>query len=274
MHKTLKLTLQPVSAKLALAALLLVAGLALLGPAISPYSYDEVVGRPFGAMSGANWLGTDFLGRDALSRFLYGGRTVLVVASLATLLAFLIAVPLGIYTGLRRGRVDLGLIAVSDVIYALPPAIFLLVLLASTGASLTTVIFGIVFLHVPRVLRMVRLVTIDMSRNEFIEAARVRGESWLAVCFRDILPNILPPIFADFGVRFCGSIILYASLSYLGLGLPPPAADWGMMISENRIGITIAPWLAIAPALAIAVMSVAVNVLADHLARSIGTSKR
>ena len=198
----------------------------------------------------------------------------MMIAVLATTLAFLIAVPIGILSGLRRGSLDHTLVALSDIIYALPPAIFLLVLLAATGPSLTTVIFGIVFIHVPRVLRIVRLITIDISRNEYVEAALVRGERWLAVCLKDILPNILPPVLADYGVRLCGSIILYASLSYLGLGLPPPAADWGMMISENRLGITISPWLAIAPAAAIAIFSVAVNVLTDNFARSIGHSKR
>ncbi|WP_245313572.1 ABC transporter permease [Rhizobium sp. R635] len=198
----------------------------------------------------------------------------MTIAVLATTLAFMIAVPIGILSGLRRGSFDHALVALSDIVYALPPAIFLLVLLAATGPSLTTVIFGIVFIHVPRVLRIVRLITIDISRNEYVEAAFVRGESWSAVCLKDILPNILPPIFADYGVRLCGSIILYASLSYLGLGLPPPAADWGMMISENRLGITISPWLAVAPAAAIAIFSVAVNVLTDNFARSIGHSKR
>ncbi|RWB35811.1 MAG: ABC transporter permease [Mesorhizobium sp.] len=274
MRNVLYRTLSPPSATVALLLVIATVGLAALGPWLSPFSYDEIVGVPFGPISADHWLGTDFLGRDAFSRFLFGGQTLLLIAVLATGLAFLIAVPTGIYSGLRRGLLDYGLIAVSDVIYALPPAIFLLVLLASTGPSLTTVVFGIVFLHVPRVLRIVRLITIDVSKNEFVEAAFARGEGWIAVCFRDILPNILPPVFADFGVRLCGSIILYASLSYLGLGLPPPAADWGMMISENRIGITISPWLAIAPALAIATFSVAVNVLADSFARSVGTSKR
>ncbi|SCB58616.1 peptide/nickel transport system permease protein [Rhizobium aethiopicum] len=274
MLRTLRLMFSNRASWTSLLLIVAVVGVATIGPWLAPYAYDEIVGPPFSQLSRDHILGTDFLGRDAFSRFLNGGQTILMIAVLATTLAFMIAVPIGILSGLRRGSFDHALVALSDIVYALPPAIFLLVLLAATGPSLTTVIFGIVFIHVPRVLRIVRLITIDISRNEYVEAAFVRGESWLAVCLKDILPNILPPIFADYGVRLCGSIILYASLSYLGLGLPPPAADWGMMISENRLGITISPWLAVAPAAAIAIFSVAVNVLTDNFARSIGHSKR
>ncbi|SAL53645.1 ABC transport system permease [Caballeronia udeis] len=274
MSNVIRLTLATWSARISLLFVIAIIAVAAVGPYTSPYAYDEISGLPFGPISAQHWLGTDYLGRDAFSRFLCGGQTLLTIAIVATSLAYCIGVPLGIFSGLRRGRLDVVLIAASDIVYALPPAIFLLVLLASTGPSLTTVILGIVFLHVPRIFRIVRLITIDISQNEYVEAAFVRGESWAAICFRDILPNILPPVFADFGVRLCGSIILYASLSYLGLGLPPPAADWGMMISENRVGITISPWLAAGPALAIAVFSVAVNVLADNFARSVGRSQR
>jgi peptide/nickel transport system permease protein len=270
----LQRSLGTASARMALVVVLIVIAVAVIGPFVSPYEFDEIVGAPFRPISATHWLGTDYLGRDAFSRFLHGGHTVLTVAVTATLIAYVLAVPLGIFAGLRQGAFDLGAIVVSDVVYALPPAIFLLVLLAATGPSIPAVILGIVILHVPRILRIARLITLDVSTQEYVEAAFARGESWLAICFRDVLPNVLTPVFADFGVRLCGSIILYASLSYLGLGLPPPAADWGLMISENRIGITISPWLAVTPALAIAAFSVAVNILADSFARSIGRSKR
>lgn len=227
MRNLLYRTLARPSALIALVLVFAIVTLALLGPWLSPYPYDEIVGTPFGHISSTHWLGTDYLGRDTLSRFLNGGETVLMIAVLATSLAFILAVPLGIFSGLRRGKLDFGLIALSDIIYALPPAIFLLVLLAATGPSLLTIIFGIVFLHIPRVFRIVRLITIDVSRNEFVEAAFARGEKWISVCLRDILPNILAPVFADFGVRLCGSIILSASLSYLGLGPPPPYCRLG-----------------------------------------------
>ena len=274
MARVLCLTLSPLSARIALAALIMIGLVALLGPYVSPYAYDEIVGGPFQGISAHHWLGTDYLGRDTFARFLYGGRTLLLIAVLATSLAYVIAVPIGILSGLRRGAFDVALMAASDIVYALPPAIFLLVLLAATGPSLVTIICGLVFLHVPRVLRIVRLITVDTSKSEYVEAALTRGEGWVAISFRDILPNILPPVLADFGVRLCGSIILYASLSYLGLGLPPPAADWGTMMSENRIAITISPWIAIAPALAIATFSVSANILADSFARSVGRSRR
>lgn len=258
--------------RIALALVVLVVAIAVLGPLVSPFPYDAIVGPPFDYISGEHWLGTDYLGRDAFSRFLNGGVTVLIVAVLGTVLAYLIAVPIGIVSGVRRGSFDTAIIVISDVVYALPPAILLLVLLAATGPSIPTVLLGIIVVHIPRILRIVRLITIDVATREYVEAAFARGESWLAIGFNDILPNVIVPVLADFGVRLCVSIILYASLSYLGLGLAPPAADWGLMISENRIGISISPWIAVAPALAVAAFSVSINVLADSFARSVGRS--
>jgi peptide/nickel transport system permease protein len=219
-------------------------------------------------------LGTDFLGRDVLSRFLHGGRLVLLVGCSATILAYAVAVPTGIVAGLRRGRaIDSVVVAVSDVVYALPPLIFLLVLLAATGPGLPIVVLGIAITHIPRVLRIARLATIDLATREFVEASFARGEGLVAVGVRDIAPNILTPMLADFGVRLAVSIIMYSSLSYLGLGPAPPAADWGLMISENRVGMTFAPWVVAAPALAIAAFAVSVNILADSFARTIGRSQ-
>lgn len=270
---TLGRALRPHRAKIALVLLGLVLIVCIFGPLMSPYGPADVVGAPFQTPSYGHLLGTDFLGRDVLSRFLNGGRTVVVIAVVSTLAAYIVAVPLGIIAALRRGFTDLGFVAISDVIYALPPLIFLLVLLAAAGPSLLAIVIGIALIHAPRVLRITRLVTIDISTREFVEAAFARGERLLAVTFRDILPNILMPLFADFGVRLSVSIILYASISYLGLGPPPPAADWGSMISENRIGLTITPWIVVAPVIAIAVFAVAVNMLADSFARAVGQSE-
>lgn len=271
--RAVRAVLVPLRVKITLGVLIVIVLVGIAGPWLSPHGPSEVVGAPFGAPSGGHLLGTDFLGRDAFSRFLSGGRLVLLVASIATSLAYLFAVPIGVLAGLRHGRrVDFLVVVVSDVVYALPPLIFLLVLLAATGPGVSIVAAGIAVIHIPRVLRIARLATIDLAASEFVEASMARGDGLLAVSFRDIMPNIVTPMLTDFGVRLSVSIMLYASLSYLGLGPEPPTPDWGLMISENRIGLDLNPWVAVAPALAVAAFAVAVNVLADGIARTVGRS--
>jgi peptide/nickel transport system permease protein len=249
-----------------------VALLALIGPYVSPYTPTKIVGLPFGSPSTPHWFGTDVLGRDVLSRYLWGGRTLLVIALLSTVLAYVVGISLGMASGLRKGAFDLVNVWMVDLILAFPPIILILALLAAAGPRLSVVVLGIALVNMPRVVRIVRAVTIEISTQEFIEAALARGERFVSILFREILPNIWTPVCADFGVRLTGAIILYSSVSYLGLGLAPPAADWGLMISENRIGLTIQPWVVVVPAATIAILAIAVNIVADAIARSAGRS--
>lgn len=246
--------------------------LALLGPFVSPWSPTEVVGLPLSAPNAAHPLGTDTLGRDVLSRFLHGGGTLVLVAALATLLAYVAGIPIGMGAGYRGGVLDFGALGFADLVLSLPPIVFVLVLLAALGPQLSVVIIGIAVIHMPRVVRISRSVTIEISRSEYLEAAVARGEALSAILLRDVLPNILTPVLADFGVRLTGSIILFSSLSYLGLGQPPPAADWGLMISENRVALLVQPWVLIVPALTIALLTIGANLIADGIARSVGRS--
>lgn len=246
--------------------------LALAGPHFSPYSPIDTLTLPLDPPSLEHLLGTDVLGRDVLARFLYGGRVLVAVAFFSTILAYLVGIPLGMTVGYRRGALDLVIIGAADLILAFPAIVFVLVLLAAAGSQLSIVIIGIATINLPRVVRISRTVTIDLANREFVEAAVARGETLLSIIRFDILPNIWTPILADFGIRFTGSVILFSSLSYLGFGQQPPAADWGLMISENRIGLFIQPWVVVVPALTLALLCIGVNLIADGVARSAGRS--
>jgi peptide/nickel transport system permease protein len=246
--------------------------LAMAGPYLSPYSPIDTLGLPLQLPSQQHLLGTDALGRDVLARFLCGGRVMVVVAFLSTTLAYLAGIPLGMTIGYRRGALDLAVVGAADLILAFPAIVFLLVLLAAAGPQLSIVVVGIATINLPRVVRISRTVTSDLAKREFVEVAVARGESVLSIIRYDILPNIWTPILADFGIRLTGSIILFSSLSYLGFGQQPPAADWGLMISENRVGLYVQPWVVGVPSVAIALLCIGVNLVADGVARNAGRS--
>lgn len=250
----------------------LIVAVALLGPLIAPQDPDAIVGLPFAAPSADAWLGTDLLGRDALSRFLTGGATLVAVVFGATLAGYIVGTAVGMLLGLRRGVIDLAGIGVVDVLIAFPPIIFVLMLVAGAGSGVLIVSAAIAIVHAPRVARVVRAATLDIVTLEYVEAAVARGEGTSRILRRDLLPNLWPPILADFGLRLTGSVILFSSLSYLGLGAAPPASDWGLMISENRAGILQQPWVIVVPALAIALFAIGANLVSDAVARAAGRS--
>jgi peptide/nickel transport system permease protein len=257
-----------VGAVVAIAILLL----ALVGQFLAPYSPTAIVGAPFQGPSAQHWLGTDVLGRDGLSRYLSGGRTLVRVALAATTLAYLCGIAVGLVAGFRRGLVDIISVVTIDLILAIPPIIMVLVLLAAVGPRPWLVIVAIGGVFTPRIARLVRSVALEVSAQDFVEAAVARGERMLSILYWDVLMNALLPISADVGIRLAGAIILFSSLSYLGLGEPPPTPDWGAMISENRAGVTIQPWVVVVPAATIALLAVGVNLIADTVARATGRS--
>lgn len=246
--------------------------LAALGPFVTPGSTTETVGPPFEGPSAGHPLGTDFLGRDALSRFLAGGASILLVSISAVLIAYATGVTIGMLAAYRRSWLDGLFIGSADVLLSFPPIVFVLILLAYIGPEVWLVIIGLAITQGPRVARVARAATIDLMEHEYVEAAAARGESTAAILRRELLPNISGPILADFGIRLTATIILAAAISFLGLGPQPPASDWGLMISENRSGLTIAPILILAPAVAIGVLTIGVNLLADATARAVGRS--
>ena len=243
---------------------------AVFGPWLTPTSPYDVAGVPFAPPSWAHWLGTDALGRDALARFLSGGRVLVVVAFLATALAYVVGIAVGMAAGYDRKAFDAVTVAVVDLLLAFPPIVFVLLLVAAAGPHLSLVVVAIAATHAPRIVRIVRTVSSEIATHEFVEAAVARGERVRSILRRDILPNILTPVLADFGLRLSGSVILFSSISYLGLGQPPPKADWALMISENRAGLLVQPWLVIVPAATIALLTIGVNLVADGIARASG----
>lgn len=256
------------------AGLLLLIGLiAIIGPLVAPHSTGEILGRPLESPSGDALLGTDILGRDTLSRFLSGGLILLLATFAATLLAYMVGGALGLVAGYRRGLGDLVLIGAGDVLLSIPPIILALVLVAGLGGGVGILTLAVALVQAPPVFRLVRSFTIAISGNEYVEAAVARGESAWSILTRDILPNIRVPVLADFGVRASWSLIMFASLSFLGLGQAPPAADWGLMISENRPALMSQPLPVLVPAAAVALLAIGINLAADAGARAIGKGR-
>lgn len=246
--------------------------LAVIGPFIAPNSPTKVVGVPFASPTWGHVLGLDFLGRDAFSRLLNGGQVVLAVAFLATLSAYAIGIVFGMSAGYRQGVFDLTTVAIVDLMVSFPPIVFVLVFVAGAGTGLAIITIAIAAITVPRVVRLVRAIVLEVTTAEFVEAAVARGERVRVILRRDIFPNILNPLFADFGIRLSASVSLFASISYLGLGQTPPASNWGLMMSENQNGLLVQPWAVVGPAVAIIGLVISVNLISDSVARSVGRS--
>jgi peptide/nickel transport system permease protein len=249
-----------------------VVGVALLGPLFAPHAPDEPIGIPLTGPAEGQPFGTDFLGRDVLSRVLWGGRSVLLLAGAATVLAYLAGGVVGLLAGYSRNLTDGLLMRFVDVLLSVPPLIFLLVLATGAGTSETVLVIGVALVQAPLVSRIVRTATVEQSVRGFVEAAVARGERTSAIVRREILPNIVGPIAADAGLRFTYSILLVASVNFLGLGLQPPAADWALIISENRSGLDLNPYVIAVPAILIALLTIGLNLVGDSVARTLGRS--
>lgn len=245
---------------------------ALVGPLLAPHPPEGVVGGAGVPPNGDAWLGTDYLGRDVLSRVLWGGISVLILATVATALAFLIGGAVGIVAGYKRGFLDTVLMRSVDVLFAFPALLIILLLTTSLGTSLVAMVLGIILVQLAGIARVVRSAALEASTHDYVDAALARGERTTSVLIHDVVPNIAPIVMADFGVRFGYSVILIASLSFLGVGLQPPAADWGLMISENRQFITLNAWSVVVPAVLIGMLTVGVNLIGDAYVRSLDRS--
>jgi peptide/nickel transport system permease protein len=249
-----------------------VVAVALFGPLVAPYAPDEPAGVPYSGPAEGMPFGTDFLGRDVLSRVLWGGRSVLALAGLATLLAYAGGITIGLVAGYSRSLIDPVLMRSADVMLSFPALLFLLVLVTGAGTSKAVLVLGVALVQMPLIARIVRAATLEQSVRGFVEAAVARGEGTVAILRREILPNITGPITADVGLRFTYAIILVASVNFLGLGLQPPAADWALIISENRGGLTLNPYVILVPAALISLLTISVNLVGDAIARSLGIS--
>ncbi|MEJ2164217.1 MAG: ABC transporter permease [Desulfobacterales bacterium] len=259
----------PLSARIGIAMILINILAAAFAPVIAPYGETEIVADVWAPKSAANWLGTDQVGRDMLTRLLYGARNTIAIAFATTLLSFLIGISFGFLAATLGGWVDLSLSRVIDIIMAFPTLIFALMVLSVVGTSIPALIVVIAVLDSTRVYRLSRAVAMDIEVMEFVEAARLRGERIWWLMRHEILPNAMPPLVAEFGLRFCFVFLFIAALSFLGLGIQPPTADWGSMVRENAGAITFGIFTPLWPAAAIAVLTVGVNLVVDwflHLA--------
>jgi len=236
---------------------------AVLAPVVSPYSETEIVGDVWEPFSRSNLLGTDHLGRDLFTRLMYGARNTIAIAFATTLLSFVVGSTCGFFAATLGGWVDLMISRFIDIIMAFPTLIFALMVLSVVGTSIINLIVVIALLDSTRVYRLSRAVAMDIEVMEYVEAARLRGERIWWIMVHEILPNSMPPLVAEFGLRFCFVFLFIAALSFLGLGIQPPTADWGGMVRENSGAITFGILIPLFPAGAIAFLTVGVNLVVD-----------
>lgn len=253
----------PLSAQFGFLVIFAYVFIALFAPFLTPYGESEIVGSEFELWSETFILGTDNLGRDMLTRMFYGARNTVGIAFATTCLAFSIGGTLGVLAALLRGWTDQILSRIVDVLMAIPQLIFALLLLTIFGTSIPTLIIVIAVLDSTRVFRLARAVSLNVVVLDFVEAARLRGEGLGWLTLREILPNILPPLIAEFGLRFCFVFLTIAALSFLGLGIQPPTADWGSMVRDNATLISYGDITPLLPAAAIALLTVGVNFVVD-----------
>jgi peptide/nickel transport system permease protein len=253
----------PVSAWFGLIVIVFYVLVAVLAPLIAPYGESEIVGNQYEVWGDKFLLGTDQLGRDMLTRLIYGARNTVGIAFLTTMLSFAIGGALGLLATVIGGWIDQALGRLVDVLMAIPQLIFALMLLSIFGTSVFNLIIIIALLDSTRVFRLTRAVGMGVVVMEFVEAAKLRGEGLRWIMTREVLPNILPPLVAEFGLRFCFVFLTISALSFLGLGIQPPTADWGSMVRENATLINYGDITPLLPAGAIALLTVAVNFVVD-----------
>jgi peptide/nickel transport system permease protein len=237
-----------ISGKVGLSMLVFVLGVAILGPLFAPHGLATPIGAPGTPPSSSAPLGTDYLGRDVLSRVLDGGLSVIWIGTAATLLAYAAGIPIGLVAGYRRSLIDPILMRGVDVLLAFPALLILLLLVAGLGPHVPVLIVGVAIVQLPPIARIIRTATLEVSTRGYVEAAQARG------------------------IRFGYSIILIASVNYLGLGLAPPAADWGLMTAENQQYISLNVWAVLAPAIMLGMLTICVNLLADAYVQTAGRS--
>jgi peptide/nickel transport system permease protein len=248
--------------------------IALIGPLVAPHSPTEFVGLPNTGPSSHALFGTDALGRDVFSRFLYGGRTVIGLALLTTAIGVTLGVIIGLTAAYAGGITDEVLMRTSDVFLAFPQILFALLLVSALGPKIWLVVVAVSITHAPRVARVMRGAGLQVVDRDFVKAAEAVGENHRRIIFGELLPNVTSPLMVEIGLRLTFSIGLVAAISFLGFGLQPPRADWGLMINENRLSISVQPWSVVLPVLAIAVLTIGCNLVTDGIARaSIGLDR-
>jgi peptide/nickel transport system permease protein len=248
--------------------------IALLAPLLTSYdpianSSDEALLGP----SGTHWAGTDQYGRDVLARVLYGGRYALGVSVTATLLTVALGTVIGCAAALRGGWFDDLLGRVLDAVLSVPAVLSLLVVVTALGTGAAVIVLAIAVVFVPQVVRVVRGAALAVVPQDYVTAARARGEGTWAILRREILPNITDVVCVEFAMRASWVVLLISSLSFLGFGADPPTPDWGLMVAENRTAITVVPMASLAPIIALATLVIGLNLAADGLSKAWGVDR-
>ena len=238
---------------------------AIFGPLLTPYGESQIVGFEYEPWGDEFLLGTDNLGRDMLTRLIYGARNTIGIAFITTVLAFLIGCVAGFLAAVLGGWTEQAISRVNDILMAIPQLIFALLILTIAGTSVPVLIVVIAVLDSTRVYRLARAVAMNIVVMDFVEVARLRGEGLWWIMRSEVLPNALPPLVAEFGLRFCFVFLLLSALSFLGLGIQPPTADWGSMVRDNATLITFGDFTPILPAASIALLTIGVNFIVDWL---------
>ncbi len=265
----LELRKAPFSARFGMTVIAAYCLVALLAPMIAPYGEAEIVAPPLEPWSAEFVFGTDQIGRDLLSRLIYGARNTMGIAVATTILSFLVGGALGLAAAIAGGWLDQVLSRTVDILMAIPSLIFALMLLTMFGSSVQSLVFIIALLDSTRVFRLTRSVSVGIAVMEYVEVARLRGEGLPWIMRREILPGILSPLVAEFGLRFSFVFLTIAALSFLGLGIQPPTADWGSMVRDNASMIQFARFdlkaalTPMIPAATIALLTIAVNMVVD-----------
>ncbi|MBZ9748224.1 ABC transporter permease [Mesorhizobium sp. CO1-1-7] len=244
--------------------------IAIFAPCIIPHSIGDIVDDDyFGPMRQGLWLGSDYLGRDMLSRVLMGARYTVGISLAAVAIACFSGVVLGMIAAVTGGWLDSCLSRFLDAMNSIPSKLFGLVVVAAVGSSIPALILTLAVIYIPGAYRFARALAVNINSMDFMTVARVRGESTAYLIGSEILPNIMRPVLADFGLRFVFIVLLLSGLSFLGLGLQPPLADWGALVRENIGGLPFAAPAVIIPSLAIASLTISVNLLIDNLPQKI-----
>jgi len=270
--------------KTGLVVLIFWAIIVAIGPLISPYHEADILDEELFIVPGGDeypdtefqppskvvLLGTDYIGRDLLSRVLYGARTTIGISLIATLWAYLIGVTLGIAAAVGSKFLDMALSRLNDAILSIPSLMMALVMIAALGSTIPLLIFLTGIIYAASVFRIARSLGQEVMVSDFVEAARVRGEGLWWIITREILPNIAMPLATDFGLRFVWVILFISALSFLGLGVQPPMSDWGSMVKENLPGLIYGSWAPLIPSLAIATLTISVNMIVDDISAHTG----
>jgi peptide/nickel transport system permease protein len=254
---------------------LLIVALAVIGPALAPHPQAALLTTEFAKPSGAFPFGSDYLGRDVLSRVLDGGWILLLMAVSATVIGVVAGGIAGISAAYLRGHSDGIIMRGVDVILAFPQIVFALLLLSMLGPKLWLIVVATGVSHAPQVARVLRSATLDVSERDYVKVAELQGMRPGKVMRTEILPNLISPLMVEAGLRLTYSIIIMAGLAFLGFGQPPPTASWGLMINENQVGLSLNPWAVVVPAALIALLTIGTNTFTDAVARvAIGVDRR